>query len=70
MNYITELSQEELVDICSVSIDPSLPQQERITEFLKQIKDPYHFKHGELEVHVCYSEDGPTLMECLKQLID
>ena len=59
----------ELVDIRSVSIDVSLSREERLAEFLNQIKDPYHFKCG-IEIHACYSQDGPTLMECLKQLID
>ena len=60
----------ELVDIRSVSIDVSLSREERLAEFLNQIKDPYHFKYGGIEIHACYSQDGPTLMECLKQLID
>lgn len=62
--------EAELVDIRSVSIDPTLPKKERITKYLSQIKDPYHFRCGQIEIHVCYSEDGPTLMECLNQLID
>ena len=73
MNYLTEplnSSQEELVDINSVTIDSTLPREDRITEFLKQIRNPYHFKYGEIEVHACYSSDGPTLAECLKQLIE
>lgn len=73
MNYLTEplnSSQDEPVDINSVTIDPTLSREDRITEFLKQIKNPYHFECGGIEIHACYSEDGPTLMECLKQLID
>ena len=62
--------EAELVDICSVSIDPTLPKKERITKYLSQIKDPYHFRYGQIEVHVCYPSDGPTLAECLKQLIE
>lgn len=70
MNYITELSQEELVDIRSVSIDTSLPREGRIAAYLSQIKSPYHFKCGGVEIHVCYSSNGPTQAECLKQLIE
>ena len=64
------LEKDELVDIYSVSIDSTLSRESRIIEFLSQIKDPYHFMCGGIEVHTCYLEDGPTLMECLKQLID
>ena len=62
--------EDELVDINSVTIDPSQSKEERIAAYLSQIKNPYHFKCGQIEVHTCYSVDGPTLMECLKQLID
>lgn len=73
MNWLTEplnSAQKELADIRSVSIDPSLSKEERIAAYLSQIKDPYHFKCGQIEVHACYSVDGPTLTEYLKQLIN
>lgn len=73
MNYLTEPlnpSQDELVDIRSVAIDSSLSREERIAEFLTQIKNPYHFRCGAIEVHACYSSEGPSLSDCLKQLIE
>lgn len=73
MNYLTEPlnpSQDELVDIRSVAIDSSLSREERIAEFLTQIKNPYHFRCGTIEVHACYSSEGPSLSDCLKQLIE
>lgn len=60
----------ELVDIQSISIAPSLPKEERIATYLSQIKNPYHFKCGAIEVHACYSSEGPSLSDCLKQLIE
>ena len=30
-----------LADIRDVSVDPKLPKEERIAEFLRQIKNPY-----------------------------
>ena len=73
MNWLTEplnSSQEELVDIRSIAIDPSLSKEERIAAYLSQIKDPYHFKCGQIEVHACYLSEGPSLSDCLKQLIE
>ena len=35
-----------LVDIQDVSVDPNLPKEERIAEFVRQIKNPYCFKCG------------------------
>lgn len=62
--------EDELVDINSVTIDPSQSKEERIAAYLSQIKDPYHFKCGQIEVHACYSSEGPSLSDCLKQLIE
>lgn len=58
-----------LVDIRDVSVDPNLPKEERIAEFLRQIKNPYHFKCGKFTVRARYNEDGPSLEDCLKQIL-
>ena len=59
----------ELVDIRDVKVDKNLPKKERIMEFLRQIKDPYHFKCGNFTVTAKFPEGGPTLEECLRQII-
>lgn len=60
---------EPLVDIRDVHVDPNLPKDERIKEYLRQIKNPYCFKCGDFTVHARFSKDGPTLEECLKQIL-
>ena len=62
-------SDGELVDIADVSVDPNLPRAERIAEFVRQIKNPYCFKCGKFTVHAQYTENGPSLEECLKQIL-
>jgi len=59
----------DLVDIRDVSVDKSLPKQERIAEYLRQIKDPYHFKCGKFTVKVRFAQSGPTLEDCLHRLM-
>ncbi len=59
--------KSELVDIQDVSVDPNLPREERIAEFVRQIKNPYLFRCGEFVIHAKYDPNGPTLEECLKQ---
>ena len=39
-----------LVDIREVSVNKELSREERITEFVRQIKDPYRFKCGRFTV--------------------
>ena len=62
-------NQNELTDIRTVSIDPSLPKAERIAEFLRQIKNPYCFKCGKFTVRAQFAPNGVSLEDCLKQLI-
>ena len=59
----------DLVDIRDVSVDKSLPKQERIAEYIRQIKDPYHFKCGKFTVNVRFAESGPSLEDCLHRLM-
>ena len=59
--------KEDLVDISSVQIDTNLPKEERIQSFLKQIKNPYLFRYGDMVIHSVFSETEVTLDERLKQ---
>lgn len=63
------LNPQDLVDIRDVCVDKDLPKQERINEFVRQIKDPYHFRCGQFVVTARFAEDGPTLEECLQRII-
>ena len=63
------MNPQDLVDIRDVYVDKDLPKQERINEFVRQIKDPYHFRCGQFVVTARFAEDGPTLEECLQRII-
>ena len=58
-----------LVDIRDVSVDQSLPKEERIAEFLRQIKNPYCFRCGKFTVRARFDENGVSLEDCLKQIL-
>ena len=58
-----------LVDIRDVSVDQSLPKEERIAEFLRQIKNPYCFRCGKFTVRVQFADNGLSLEDCLKQIL-
>jgi hypothetical protein len=64
-----DTSNTALVDIRDVSVDKNLPKQERISEYIRQIKDPYHFKCGKFTVTARFVESGPTLEDCLQRLM-
>lgn len=66
---MSQSTQDSLVDIRDVHVDPNLPKNERIKEYLRQIKNPYCFKCGDFIVHARFAKDGPTLEDCLKQIL-
>lgn len=65
------ISQETsaLVDIKDVSVDKNLTREERIAEFIRQIKNPYCFKCGKFTVRAQFAADGVSLEDCLKQIL-
>lgn len=69
MREMNVSATEELVDIRGVSINRDLPKDERIADFVSQIKNPYLFKCGKYTVRASFSENGQTLEECVKSLI-
>lgn len=58
-----------LIDIRDVKLDGSLEQPERIRSFLRQIKNPYCFKVGDVVVNVAYTEGGTTLNDCFADML-
>jgi len=57
---------ENLVDIRTVNLDPSLPAAQRVEQYLAQIKNPYHFLCGDSVVRVSFHEDGGELKDRLR----
>lgn len=58
-----KINPADLVDIRHVTVDPDLPKEARIEEYKRQIKDPYHFKCGNIAITARHSEDGRTIEE-------
>lgn len=58
-----------LADIREVSVDKNLPKEERINEFVRQIKNPYRFKCGKFVVNAKFSADGVSLEDCLQGIL-
>ena len=64
-----DISAEPLADIRHVSVNKDLSREERIAEFVRQIRDPYHFKCGGFVVRASFSQGGATLEECLRGIL-
>ena len=63
------VSADELVDINDVKVSKDLPKQERIAEFIKQIKNPYFFKCGNFIVKARYTDNGLSMEDCLQSIM-
>ena len=57
------------VDITEIHIDLSLPREERIRAYLRQIKNPYTFEHKGVVVNISYSENSGSIEDRLEEYI-
>lgn len=65
---IRTVCPEELVDITKLSIDRSLEVDDRKAEFIRQVKNPYCYRVGNIIVKSSYSGDA-TLTERFQELV-
>ena len=61
---IKTVDPEQLVDIRDISIHTELPREERVLDFIRQIRNPYCFRNGMIVVKIGFSEAAKeTTME-------
>lgn len=60
---LNTVDRSNLVDIRTVEIDTTLPKEQRMLQFLEQIKNPYCYRCGDMVVKVIFDDDAPTLEE-------
>lgn len=64
----TGVARSELVDIATVKIREDLPVDQRIADYIRQIKDPYcYISHG-VVVRISFAGKKP-FEECLKDAL-
>lgn len=60
---------DSLVDIRDVKVDQTKSSEERIRSYVKQIKNPYCFRVGNVKVRVAYSGKDETLNDSFCNMI-
>jgi hypothetical protein len=65
----TKINPNDLVDITTVSVDRDLPKEARILEYVKQIKNPYHYKCGKFTIIERHIAGGPSFEDCLRRIM-
>lgn len=58
-----------LVDLRNVTIDPSLPVEEKMKSYIEQIKNPYKYRVDDIVVILKFNESGPSFQETLASII-
>lgn len=58
-----------LRDIRDVHVNTDLPKPERILDFIRQIRNPYCYRHGKYVVKVSFVETDVTLEQRLMSYI-
>ena len=66
---VHKFDPETLHDIRDVQIKTELPKQERMLDFLRQIGNPYCYRHGKYIVKISFSETDVTLEDRLLSYI-
>ena len=64
---VRTVDRDQLVDVTRIRIDEGLPKEERVREFVRQVKNPYCFRVGNVVVKNVYSNDGVSLRERVEQ---
>lgn len=62
---IRTVDRDSLRDIRDVRIDTELPKQERVMDFIRQIGNPYCYRHGKYVVKVSFVDTDVTLEDRL-----
>lgn len=62
---LATIDRDALVDIRDVKVNTALPKRERALDFIRQIRNPYCYKHGKYVVKVGFSDTEVSLEERL-----
>ena len=62
---LATIDRDALVDIRDVMVNTALPKRERALDFIRQIGNPYCYKHGKYVVKVGFSDTEVSLEERL-----
>lgn len=60
---IRTVDPETLRDIRDVQINSALPKEDRFLSFVRQIGNPYCYRHGEYVVKISFADTGVSLEE-------
>lgn len=66
---LRNVDRNTLVDLQEISIDHSLPIEQRVKDFVAKVKNPYCFKVGDVVVKVAFNHDGSSFEEQFEKML-
>lgn len=66
---IRNVDPDTLVDIKDVKVNTHLPKEERMLNFIEQIKNPYCYKCGKVIVKISFADTKVTLEERMENYL-
>lgn len=60
---------DNLVDIQDVKIDTNLSCEERMKQFVEQIKNPYHYKCGKMIIKISFTDTEKTMEDRFQEYL-
>ena len=63
------VDRSTLMQRSSVRLDPSAPREERLRDFIQQIKNPYCYLDGKTVVKISFKNTATTIEDCLENYL-
>ncbi len=63
------VDRSTLMQRSSVRLDPSAPREERLRDFIRQIKNPYCYLDGKTVVKISFTNTATTIEDCLENYL-
>lgn len=64
-----DVTLDEVTDISKVRIDRQLPQQKRQAQYLRQVKNPYLVRVGDMFIKVRFANNGLSMEQAFENLL-
>ena len=77
MNNLEELKRVDprtvdrstLVERGTIQINPNMPREERLNEYIKQIKNPYCYLDGKTVVKISFESIDTSMEDCISHYL-
>ncbi|WP_249030228.1 DUF6870 family protein [Tannockella kyphosi] len=63
------VDRSSLVERSSVKIDPNATKEERLSEYIKQIKNPYCYLDGKTVVKISFANTDTSIEDCISNYL-